>query len=210
MLRDVERYSGMSCREYSESMKQTMITGATTMLAERGRGISLSEASNKFWTLFVTWAFVFKLSEDVGATVESSGYKMYRLASSKRFLALFQELQQLQTDRRPEHKVFRLFFWTNKIQIMFLQFRVCWTKRREHAYINKKSMLHTTTISDFWLASPSQTTEWPCLIPVAFLASAFWTKEFGQVCFCHGHGGIDVKLSETWKVWIGTKRKVMQ
>ena len=37
-------------------------------VGREGRRISLSEASNKFWTLFVTWAFVFKQSEDVSTS----------------------------------------------------------------------------------------------------------------------------------------------
>ena len=119
-------------------------------VGREGRRISLSEASNKFWTLFVTWAFVFKQSEDVGTSrVGNSAYKMSRLASNKQTVPCTVS----RTADLPEHWVSVSFVYSK--QIMFLQFRDCRTKRREHAGPQKVHAAYYTH-KRFLLAYQSQ------------------------------------------------------
>ena len=140
-------------------------------VGREGRRISLSEASNKFWTLFVTWAFVFKQSEDVGTSrVGNSAYKMSRLASNKQTVPCTVS----RTADLPEHWVFRLFIPNKFYNFVIVE------QNAGNTQVHKKSMLNTTPISDFcWHLCP-KTTAWPCLIPVAFLLLLLLLQHFNQ------------------------------
>ena len=65
--------------------------------------------------------------------VGNSAYKLSRLASNKTVPCTVSRTADL-----PEHSVFRLFI------PMFLQFRDCWTKRREHAGSQKVQAAYYT------------------------------------------------------------------